>query len=379
MIPMQTILFFRAPERGSWHEVVEGAARYAREHNWMMMDVPQPIDMRIVSSMLCGFTPDGLLVDTPNRTIPEPVKYFSGIPAVLLDPVHVSSRFPALVHDQRSIAQMAADELMGLGLKHLAYIPYNTRETWSVLRGKAFVEVVRSRGCNCTVFKNGSLGKFLAKLPKPAGVFAANDMMAQRVIMATTAEGLHVPRDIAVIGSDDEPFYCESTSPSISSVRTERKMVGYRFAALLDKMIADRSSVPPVSVYSPVGVTRRGSTRLIHMPDEDVEKALEFIRRNACSGRISVDDVANLMGCPRCIATRRFRKATSRSIVEEIHEVRFQRMCELLRTTQTKISAIVNFCGYSSEAFPKRYFLKRTGYSMRSWRKMQNIIPSLGV
>ena len=158
-------------------------------------------------------------------------------------------------------------------------------------------------------------------------------------------------------------------SPGISSVRTDRKAVGYRLAAMLDRMIEDRSSIPPVSVYAPVGVTRRGSTRHLHRPDGDVEMAIEFIRRNACARKISLDEVAAVMKCPRCIATRRFRNATNHSIMDEIHDVRFRRMCELLRTTQTKISAIINFCGYASEAFPKRYFLKRTGCTMRKWRK----------
>ena len=374
---MRTILFFRAPGWGSWHDCIEGVTQYAHEHDWMMMDLPQPSNMRAVSEMLCGVIPDGLLIDAPNEDVPEPAKFFAGVPAIVLEPRSLPCDLPALVHDNRAIAKLAADELMGtkLALRHLAYVPFSPKKDWSEARGKAFAELVRERGGTCTTFTKGPLGKFLAKLPKPAGVFAANDTIAQHVMMAAMAENLHVPKDIAVVGVDDEHCYCESTSPGITSVRTERKAVGYQFAALLDRMIDDRGSIPPVTVYAPIGVTRRGSTRQLHTPDWDVERAIEFIRRNACAEKISVDDVAEVMKCSRCIATRRFRSATDRSIMDEIHDVRFQRMCELLRSTQTKISAIINFCGYTSEAFPKRYFLKRTGCTMRNWRKKHSITP----
>lgn len=374
---MRTILFFRAPGWGSWIDCVEGVSQYAREHDWMLMDVPQPSDMRAVSAMLCGVMPDGLLIDEPPDANPAPAKFFSGVPTVLLEPPMLSGPFPILVHDNYAIARMAAEELMEqpLALRTLAYIPFPQKRKWSEERGKAFAEIVRERGGTCATFTRGSLGKFLARLPKPAGVFTANDTIAQQVMMAAAVEKLKVPNDVAVVGVDDEHCYCERMSPGISSVRTDRKAVGYRFAAMLDRMIEDRSSVPPVSVYAPVGVTRRGSTRHLHRPDGDVEMAIEFIRRNACARKISLDDVAAVMKCPRCIATRRFRNATSHSIMDEIHDVRFRRMCELLRTTQTKISAIINFCGYASEAFPKRYFLKRTGCTMRKWRKENGVVP----
>lgn len=342
----------------------------------MMMDLPQPSNMRAVSEMLCGVVPDGLLIDSPDEDVPEPARFFPGVPAIVLEPRSLPCRFPALVHDNHAIAEMAANELMGtkLALRNLSYVPFPQKTKWSEAREKAFSEIVRTHGGTCDTFRKGSLAKFLARLPKPTGVFAANDTIAQQVMMAARAEGLRVPKDIAVVGVDDERCYCESTSPGITSVRTERKAVGYLFASMLDKAIEDRSLVPPVTVYSPSSITRRGSTRQLHVADGDVERAIEYIRLNACSAKISLDDVAATMKCSRCIATRRFRNATGHSIMDEIHDVRFMRMCELLRTTQTKISAIVNFCGYTSEAFPKRYFLKRTGTTMRSWRKANYIL-----
>ena len=374
---MRTILFFRAPGWGGWRDCIEGLSQYAYEHDWMLMDVPQPSDMRAVSAMLCGVAPDGMLIDQPARAVPDPVRFFPGVPAILLDPPRLPSRFPVLVHDNRAIAEMAAEELMGSALapRHLAYVPFPQKRRWSEERRVAFAEIVRERGGTCATFTGDALGRFLAKLPKPAGVFAANDTIAQQVMIAAAAEGLRVPKDVAVIGVDDEPCFCERTLPGISSVRTERRSVGYRFAALLDQMIDGRSPIPPVSVYAPVGITRRGSTRQLLTPDGAVETAIEYIRRNACSAKISLDDVAAVMKCPRCIATRRVRNATGHSIMDEIHNVRFLRMCELLRTTQTKISAIVNFCGYASEAFPKRYFLRRTGCTMRVWRKRNHLVP----
>ena len=76
------------------------------------------------------------------------------------------------------------------------------------------------------------------------------------------------------------------------------------------------------------------------------------------------------MKCSRREATQRFKRVTGHTILDEIHNVRLERMCELLKTTDMKISAIINVCGYESEPFPKRMFLKRTGMTMRAYRVM---------
>ena len=71
------------------------------------------------------------------------------------------------------------------------------------------------------------------------------------------------------------------------------------------------------------------------------------------------------MNCSRRLATLRFREAVGHSIVDEIHDVRFQHACKLLDETDMPIYDIVSDCGYDSESFFKKYFKLRTGLSMK--------------
>ena len=63
-------------------------------------------------------------------------------------------------------------------------------------------------------------GVRLAKMaPRPAAVFAANDMMAVGCLLALAELGVHAPRDIAVAGFDDIPV-ARLIRPSLTTVRT---------------------------------------------------------------------------------------------------------------------------------------------------------------
>jgi LacI family transcriptional regulator len=73
----------------------------------------------------------------------------------------------------------------------------------------------------------------LLALPQhPDAVFAANDMMAMGALAAIDAAGLHVPRDIAVMGFDDIPL-ARLLTPPLTTVRQYQTELGRRAAELL--------------------------------------------------------------------------------------------------------------------------------------------------
>ena len=86
---------------------------------------------------------------------------------------------------------------------------------------------------------------------------------------------------------------------------------------------------------------RRGSTNATPEVSALVRQALEYIRRHACEHGLSIASVAAEMHCSRSLATSRFRKETGRSILDEIHEHRFKRMCELLAQGNLPIAMVV--------------------------------------
>ena len=103
--------------------------------------------------------------------------------------------------------------------------------------------------------------------------------------------------------------------------------------------------------------------------DPRVRRGLEYIRLKATSGKVSVDAVAEAMGCSRRLATLRFREIVGRSITDEIQRVRIETAKLLLRDTWRTIGSIVDLCGYASASYLKKAFKAHTGTTMREWRK----------
>src|SRR6476661_2994896 len=58
----------------------------------------------------------------------------------------------------------------------------------------------------------------LRALPRPCGVFAGNDVIACFLIEAARFHGMRIPRDVGVIGVDDDPIPNAAAGLAISSI-----------------------------------------------------------------------------------------------------------------------------------------------------------------
>ena len=216
------------------------------------------------------------------------------------------------------------------------------------------------------------LKPWLLKLPKPCGLFAANDDIAAVVLDACRAGGLSVPDDIAVIGVDDEPSVCETTKPSLSSVRPDFERAGRLAVDLLVRRLAQPGLAEEHLLFPVAGVTLRQSTRRLAQPNAKILAALEFIRREATHG-IKAADVVAFLGLSERLAETRFKAATGHRITEEITEVRLAHALERLRDPQQALGPIANLCGWDSDIYLKRLFKARYGLTMSQWRKQHSI------
>jgi len=67
---------------------------------------------------------------------------------------------------------------------------------------------------------------WLNGLVKPVTLFAAMDGRACQVLDACMSAGISVPQEISVLGVDDDPFICNATFPTLSSIQTNGKEAG---------------------------------------------------------------------------------------------------------------------------------------------------------
>ena len=374
---MDTVLFFQSTLNKSWRDKLAGVYRFARERRWFVQVVSRFATRAEIRRSLKEWQPIGCLVDRGMDKGAAPERLFGSLPVVYLDqnPSRPSKVHPCLAHDSTASAKMASDELLKHGLASYAYLGTGKSYFWDSERLVAFRQEAQAAGHVVTVLDRRNLRTTLKAMSKPCGVLAANDHCALEVYHAATAAGLAIPEDIALIGIDNDEICCESVSPGITSVEPDFIGAGYRLAQMLEteidmgKIGRTKRQNMPTEKYGPLRIVRRGSTNVLSRIDPRVARAVEFIRRNAYKQGFKIDDVLPEMGCSRRLATMRFRKATGRSILDELHARRLERICDLLANTNWSISTVIAQSGYASSSFAQRMFRAKTGCTMLAWRR----------
>lgn len=357
---------------------LNGIYRYARRHGWDVQVAEDHPFAPKFANIVKARAPDGLILDGDAALDSVRQLLPTGVPIVYLDCPALSN--DTINHDNTETAHLAARSLLRLNLVHYAYVGTNPGVDWSCRRGAAFADTIVVGGGTCSVYDIAStrrvrgdatrLRAWLVALPKPCGVFAAMDLRAKDVMNACASAGIKVPDDIALLGVDDDEPLCESTYPSLSSVAPDFQRGGMLAAELLDAKMWGQTTDAIPRLYGPQRIVVRESMRRYPVRTCAVSDAVEFIRRNACSG-IRVEDVIPIMKVSRRTAEMSFRHATGHSILNEIECVRLDAVQTMLRANTHPINFIAQACGYNSDAYLKNLFKKRFGLSMRAWRTLR--------
>ena len=378
---MDIILFFQSTLRKSWRQKLSGVHMFAQERGWFVQVIRRFDNPEEIRNALREWHPLGCLVDCAMSHSAPPDKVFRDIPTVYLDqdPACGSTEHPCLLHDSAAEAKLAGEELLKLKCRSYAYIGTGKNLHWDRDRLAQFQKDVRAAGASVAVLPQTGLQEAIVKLPKPCGILGTNDDCAIKAYHAATAAGFAIPDDVAIAGIDNDEMYCEAVSPGLTSAEPDFERAGYRLAQMLAEEIAKggkgKRGRGKVESYGPLRLVRRGSTAVSSGTSPRIRRALEYIRRNACSPAIRLDRIIAEMGCSRRMGTLQFKKETGRTILAEIHEHRFEKACDLLSRTKLPISTVVAHCGYRSDAFIKKMFLARTGLTMREYRKNLVVWP----
>lgn len=214
------------------------------------------------------------------------------------------------------------------------------------------------------------LDTWLKEIPKPAAVFAANDIIASEVLRGCERMGIDVPNQIAVLGCDNDAFIAANTRPQLSSLQLPFYKLGYSAAETLDRLLKQRKVPQKICRISGTRLFARASSTAIPPATALVERARTFIAERACSGIRSSDVVAHL-GISRSLLDLRYRQIRGKSLLEDILETRLDNVKHQLASTGRTILEIGRACGFNNPNNLKRLFKKRFGISMRDYRNMK--------
>lgn len=212
------------------------------------------------------------------------------------------------------------------------------------------------------------LGAWLAALPKPCGLLAANDRTASLVLSSAAFEEIAVPDELSVIGIDNDANLCEMVSPPLSSIQVDFKSGGYLAGKLIQQLNRGKCAQTLNACYGALEFVMRLSSRQLAHSSSSIRVALETIRRRVTEG-IGAADILPLLGGSRRTAEKRFRAAVGKSILEEILDVRFERLLPLLESRDIPLNMLAGQTGFSSENHLQRLFKSRFGMTLSAYRR----------
>ena len=387
----ELVLFLRTGLSITNRQTYDGVYEYGAAQKWQIQSVRVPSlfecsetvrawdDGKRLANLLSFWKPDGCIVmgDACGSFCNHlnfgktPVVYCDAIPEALPSGSNVVSIDSVLV------ANCAAKELLELGFDSFAYVSYPRQLPWCETREHCFRGVIEMNGKSfasrrlpkrdAAASAKMAFARWLSSLPRPLGVFAANDGVAEEVVGYCVQCGLSIPCDVAVVGADNDELVCENAAVSVTSVIPDFRKAGIMAAQLLGELMV-MPATSQVKYFGIGGIARRESTRKANVFDARIMKSLEYIRRHACAG-IGVPDVVKEMGCSRRYADLRFAKVVGWSILNEIRRVKIGQVKELLRNTRKPLGVISDECGFKSCDDMRRTFRQFEGCSLSDWRR----------
>ncbi len=354
-----------------------GVVGYIREHQPWSVYLSEHTRGDKVPAWLAGWDGNGIIARIENRSIAEALRA-SHMPIVDMSAARLIPSLPWFETDDGAIAHLAAEHLLERGFKHFAYVG-DTQFNWSKWRGEHFQNCVGAAGYKCLLYEAGSrkasarsettgaLLKWIAELPKPVGIMACYDFLGQQVLDACRRLDVAVPDEVAVIGVDNDDLLCELADPPLSSVVPNTYRTGYEAASLLDQMMAGKRVKGETHLIPPLEVVTRQSTDVLAIHDRNVARAINYIRKNACSG-INVQDVIRAVPQSRRLLEKKFKKLLGRTPHEEIFRVQVNRVKQLLTATDLPLEEISERTGFTHVEYLSVAFKREVGIPPSRYR-----------
>ncbi len=305
-------------------------------------------------------------------------------PVVCFSRYSSRQQMPCVWPDDHAVGRAGAEHLLSLGLQNLAFV--NDSTYYADCREAGFKAVIqRSNRQDIAVdsiryiFDAESSNirdviKWLQGLPLPCGVFAATDPLALLINSLCRKLHLLVPEDIALLGVNNAPEYCEMGIPQISSIRLPYFEMGRRAAALMNRQFLSsytKSRINRIIVGNDIKIVARHSTDTVAAGDCRIAEALAWLRKTAPCRPVYSNQLQRRFKISRYILENAFIDLLGHKPPEEVARVRESRIKHLLETTDWKIERIAIEAGFKSINELLRFFSRRTGTSPGKWRKQR--------
>lgn len=192
----------------------------------------------------------------------------AGLHVVLID--QRSDKWPGVLTDAEGAGAAAAEHLLSLGHREVAFVGPAADLDAFRLRERGFVKRMREAGVAIPSERlrrapataaggRDAMRALLALRPRPTAVFCANDLLALGAVKACSAAGVPVPAEMSVVGCDDIEM-ARLVSPELTTVAVPARELGARAARLLVRALERRPPSGRREQLLPVKLVARGTS-----------------------------------------------------------------------------------------------------------------------
>lgn len=282
--------------------------------------------------------------------------------------------------DENAIGRASASFFRKRGFDSVAYVGslIENESKRSQVRGRVFEKTFCELGGQCrrheprhqpVQAQEGELAEFLATLPHPCGVFAYSDYESTRVIALCRQLKISVPKQLSVLGVDNNEQLCESGTTTTSSIQPDFWGCGYASAQalkrLLDRPVHALSRQVTFGVRS---IVERKSTQDFGAAHRLTAKAKELIAAHHAE-RFNMGILTSELGISLRVLEKVFHDTTGHSLRSELKECRLQSALSLLAERNNSIADVAWKSGLGSSVNLCVLFKRRFGTSPNAWRK----------
>ena len=361
--------------------ILRGINRYVKENEQWSIYLEPRAGEGYPPTWLRRWKGDGVIARLSDPKVAQTVLR-AELPTINLGSPFPNVTFPCIESNPRSIAQIVARHFLERGFRNFGFCGDKlASDDWCARVVGHFRSVLHQAGHNGYGVverwirtlprywdkEQVELGRWIARLPQPIGIFAINDSIGMRVLEACHQIGAAVPDQVAVLGLENDELVCSMATPPLSSVSTNAEMIGYRAAELLNRVMHGATPPNKTVTVEPIRVVTRQSTDVQGHVDEVVSKAVRFIRNWAAEG-INVDDVLREVNVSRSSLDRRFKAALVRTPHEEIVRAQLNVAMQLLVETKLNLTQIAVKSGFRHAAYMGAVFRRELKMTAGQYR-----------
>lgn len=364
--------------------LLRGISAYSQAKGPWRLHLIEQLRVPEIRRALDTWDGDGLIARVETNAIAR-LLVERGLPVVNISGTSVVAPWPRVDTDNDAVCRMAAGHLVERGYHHFGFCGM-TQYEWSGWRRDCFAAELRQQGMPCSILELASLtsdrrmnrsdgrrlARWIAGLPRPAGIMACNDHCGRAVLDVCSELAVSVPDDVGVIGVDNDDLVCELCVPPLSSIEVNCERIGYAAAENLDRMLRKAGRAVGTKLIRPTTLVRRRSTDASAVRDPFVAEAVRFIRAYA-SEDIDVPAVAGHVGVSRRYLEQQFQKSVGRTIHAELLRVRLENAQRLLGETDWKLQTIAERSGFKQASHLSSVFKEKLGLRPGQYRqRLQN-------